>query len=132
MTLFKTFPAGVPIPQKVSCPEEAVPVEREGRKAIVRPGRRSSQSQLLRQGWKEMPELDPTLPGDVKAGEVTDPEGYEKAKAEGAITETGTDPASTVGGAEVEIEVVDEDPELDPPTSEEPKPEPEGGQKPQE
>jgi len=127
--LFKTFPAGVPIPQKVSCPEEAVPVERDGRKAIVRPGRRSSQSQLLRQGWKEMPELDPALPGDVKAGEVTDPEGYEKAKAEGTITETGTDPASTVGGVEVEIE---EDPELEPPTSEEPKPEPEGGQKPQE
>lgn len=119
MVLSKSFPAGVPIPQKVSCPEEAVPVEREGRKAIVRPTRRSSQTMLLRQGWKEVPELDPSLLGEVGPGETL--EGYEEAKARGEITETGTDPASTVGRAEVEVEVEDPDGEAEPPTSEEPK-----------
>lgn len=96
MILSKTFPAGVPIPPKVACPEEAVPVKREGRKATVTPTRRSSISQLLRQGWKEV-ELDPSLPGDVKAGEVVDPAAYEAAKARGEITETGVDPAAVVG-----------------------------------
>jgi hypothetical protein len=83
MTLSRTFPAGVPIPASIHCPEEVVRLAREGRTATATPLRRSSQVALQRQGFKvqaEVPELDPEKAGDVKAGD-------QKALESGAITE---------------------------------------------
>jgi hypothetical protein len=90
MTLSRTFPAGVPIPASIHCPDEVVRLAREGRTATATPLRRSSQVALQRQGFKvqaEVPELDPEKAGDVKPGDVTDPVAYQEALASGAITE---------------------------------------------
>jgi hypothetical protein len=92
MTLSRTYPAGVPVPQKIRCPDEIVVVERDDRKAVVRTERRSSIAQLGRLGFKSEVELDPDPPGDVKPGEITDPEAYEQAKRDGLIAEVEQQP----------------------------------------
>lgn len=92
----RIYPAGAQLPMKIHAPEEVMVVERAGRTATVVANRQSSVTLLRRQGF--VPMLDPGLqPTDVQAGEITDRESYEPAKAEGRIVETGLHPAEVLG-----------------------------------